>query len=238
MSSEAVTAPARPARAELSGLAWCGIAWALLVCCFALLVTGLVVGERTSSYNGLRDAVASGDVDSVVVTGGTTAPFLGRASVRVHWREGIFRYQASVVEQHPQRRTQTRAGVPVVYSVERDLEDLDTVAVERRPHDHPDDNVIYGWRLPHWTETAVLVVGAAGLLLLIAGPQPRRATRWAWFWLMSAAPPAGFLAFLLLSGRLSPRPQASLGRRLTGGWAFLLAMVIGFATNVVSAAVL
>jgi hypothetical protein len=238
MGAEVTEAPIRPVPARLGNLAFCGIAWALLICCFALLVIGLVVGERTSSYDELRQAVASGDVDSVVVTGGTTAPFLGRASATVHWRDGLFRYHAPVVEQHPQRRTATRTGVPVVYSVEDDLESDGGFSIERRPHDYPGYNEIYGWRLPHWTSVATAVVGIAGLVLLIAGSQPRRATRWAWFWLMSAAPPVGFLAFLLLGGLLSPRPPADLGRRLTGGWAFLLSILISAALSAVAAAFL
>jgi hypothetical protein len=200
--------------------------WLLLVACVGLLLTGLVEGERPSTYGELRQAVAAGDVDEVVVTGGMAGGYRGRQGVTVHWREGIFRHQARVVEQHPQRGTATRAGVPVVYSVE---DDLTGVAVERRPHDFPHYTVVYGWRLPQWTSVATFVVALTGLLLLIGGPQPRRATRWAWFWLMSLAPPVGFLAFLLLSGVLSPRPRAGLGRRLTGGWAFLLSVVVGVA---------
>lgn len=238
MSTEAIAAPTRPTPARLSDLASCGIAWALLICCFGLLVTGLVVGERTSTYGELRQAVASGDVGSVVVTGGTTAPFLGRVTPTVHWRDGLFRYQAPVVEQHPQRRTETRAGVPVVYSVEDDLAARDAgVAVERRPHQYPDYHEVYGWRLPSWTSLVTFIVGFTALLLLIGGPQPRRATRWAWFWLMWAAPPVGFLGFLLLGGLLSPRPSVP-GRRLTGGWAFLLAFFVSAALSTVVAAVL
>ncbi|GAA4710247.1 hypothetical protein [Nocardioides conyzicola] len=238
MSAEAIAAPTtRQRRPRLGDLAHCGIAWALLICCVALLVTGLVVGERTSSYGDLRAAVARGDVDSVVVTGGMAESYIGRQDVTVHWRDGVFRYQAQVVEQHPQRRTETRAGRPVVYSVEGDLAERDAgVVVERRPHDFPEYNEVYGWRLPEWTSAATFVVGFTGLLLLISGPPPRRATRWAWFWLMWTAPPVGFLAFVVLSGVLSPRPPAQRGRRLTGGWAFLLAGVVGVAFSAVLAA--
>jgi hypothetical protein len=209
--------------------------WLLLAACLGLLVAGLVEGERVSTYAQLRQAVAAGDVDEVVVTGGMAEGYQGRQGVTVHWREGILRHQARVVEQHPQRRTATRAGVPVVYSVE---DDLSGVAIKRRPHDFPDYNVVYGWRLPQWTSVATFVVALTGLLLLIGGPQPRCATRWAWFWLISVTPPIGFLAFVLLSGLLSPRPRADLGRRLTGGWAFLLAAVVGSAGHAVVAAIL
>ena len=63
------------------------------------------------------------------------------------------------------------------------------------------------------------------LLVLVVGPQPRLATRWAWFWLMYLAPPAA-LVFLVLEPVPLWRREANAGRkRLTGGWALLLALV-------------
>jgi hypothetical protein len=45
-----------------------------------------------------------------------------------------------------------------------------------------------------------------------------------------AAAPVGVPAFLILSGRTPPLPAPRIGaRRLTGGWAFLLAAVISSA---------
>jgi hypothetical protein len=214
-------------------------AWLLLAACLVLLVIGLVAGERVSTYDELRAAVAAGDVDEVVVTGGLDGGFIGRQTVTVHWREGVFRYQAPAVEQHPQRRTDTRAGVAVVDSVQADLaEQHSGVQVERRPHDYPDYNEVFGWRLPAWTQTATVVIALVGLLLLIGGPEPRGATRWAWFWLMAVAPPLGFLAFLVISGFLSPRPRTALGYRLTGGKAFLLAFLVSAALDAVASAFL
>lgn len=73
---------------------------------------------------------------------------------------------------------------------------------------------------------AVLV---ATLFLVVNAPRPRWATRWAWFWLvMSPALPVTAPVFLILSGPLHPTgtPTASSGRRLTGGWAFLIAVVV------------
>lgn len=75
----------------------------------------------------------------------------------------------------------------------------------------------------HWSGLASL----ATLILLIAGPQPRWATKWAWFWLLGVGPMS--VVFLLAEpvpvwqqGPAYARPQ-----RLTGGWAFLLALVGG-----------
>src|SRR4051794_5779785 len=118
MSVEAIAAPtsATP-RPPLQNLAFCGIAWALLLCCGALLATGLLVGARVSTYDELQRAVASGDVRSALVTGGPADGFRGRQSVTVHWRDGVVHHQAAVVEQHPLRWTVTPEGWPVVYSV-------------------------------------------------------------------------------------------------------------------------
>ncbi|GAA1624677.1 hypothetical protein [Georgenia ruanii] len=65
----------------------------------------------------------------------------------------------------------------------------------------------------------------AALCLLIAGPQPHLATKWAWFWLAGATPL--WIAFLLLEpapawARSMPPPR----RRLTGGWAFLISLTL------------
>lgn len=66
-----------------------------------------------------------------------------------------------------------------------------------------------------------------GLCLLVAGPQPRLATKWAWFWLAFLVPPA-MAAFVVLEptpwGRRGALPAAS--RRLTGGWAILLSVAL------------
>ncbi|WP_148058951.1 hypothetical protein [Bogoriella caseilytica] len=67
----------------------------------------------------------------------------------------------------------------------------------------------------------------AALLLLIGGPRPRLASKWAWFWL-AVATPITWLVFAILEptlwGRRRPSPQRA--RRLSGGWGFLLALVI------------
>ncbi|MBB2892973.1 hypothetical protein [Flexivirga oryzae] len=69
----------------------------------------------------------------------------------------------------------------------------------------------------------------AALFVLINGPQPRWATRWGWFWLiLNPALVVTLPLFLLASGPLRPtdHPEPPTGRRLTGGWAFLLAVIV------------
>jgi hypothetical protein len=92
--------------------------------------------------------------------------------------------------------------------------------------DPSSETTFLGWRLPGWMGWPVLAWWLGCLALLVVGPRPWRATRWAWFWLLPL--PFGPLAFLLLGGPTPglPRP-ADENRRLTGGWAFLLAILLG-----------
>lgn len=81
----------------------------------------------------------------------------------------------------------------------------------------------FGWvLLVGWV---ALVVAAAWLL--VNGPQPWRATRWAWFWTFGLATPLGIVFYLVLGGPTSlshpPRPGRE---RLTGVLAFLLTAVV------------
>jgi hypothetical protein len=68
----------------------------------------------------------------------------------------------------------------------------------------------------------VLVTFGTALVLLVAGPEPRLATRWAWFWLTVNAWPV-WLAYALLEPTPAWSRRTVIGpvRRLTGGWAFL-----------------
>ncbi|MEE6287088.1 hypothetical protein V2J52_05410 [Georgenia sp. MJ173] len=74
----------------------------------------------------------------------------------------------------------------------------------------------------HWAGIAALTA----LVVLIAGPPPRLATKWAWWWLWLAVPP-----MMLLFVVLEPLPlwrrgsRGPVATRLTGGWAFLLGIV-------------
>lgn len=81
---------------------------------------------------------------------------------------------------------------------------------------------------PAWLVALAVSVMVLLVVLLTGGTYPRLATRWAWFWLMWSAWPFA-VAFLVLE----PTPLGSRGdvvrpaRRLTGGWAYLLSLLIG-----------
>jgi hypothetical protein len=90
----------------------------------------------------------------------------------------------------------------------------------------PGMRVAYGVAVPGWVALLGLAAWFGSWLLIIGGPQPWRATRWAWAWLASIGAPVGLLAFLLLGGPLGVGRPRNPARRLTGGWAFLLALVV------------
>lgn len=66
----------------------------------------------------------------------------------------------------------------------------------------------------------------AALALLVAGPEPRVATRWAWFWLGVHAWPLALVYLVVEPTPLGSRRVLVAQRRLTGGWSFLLSALL------------
>ena len=85
---------------------------------------------------------------------------------------------------------------------------------------------VAGWSGPQPLWWLCLVAGVAVLVLIVSGPVPWRATRWAWFWMLALAFPFGLIAYVLLGGPLGRMRPADGARRMTGGWAFLVAWVV------------
>lgn len=74
------------------------------------------------------------------------------------------------------------------------------------------------------------IAGLATFILLVSGPQPRLATKWAWFWLMGIGPLG--MAFLLLEPvPVWLRDALPARQRLTGGWAFLITILVGIVAS-------
>lgn len=204
---------------------WVG--WALLACFALLVVVAAVTGERVSSYDDLRHAVASGDVDEVTVTGGLSANAHGASTVEVRWSSGLIDRVSTVVEARPRSAGPAMTGdLRVVRSVEDDL-----TAVEPDLTVHHDDqhgySEVLGWRLPSWAGGVCLVAWLGTLFLLVGGPAPWRANRWAWFWFILLAQPVGLLGYLLLGGPTWLFPPRTDETRLRGGQGFLLALLTG-----------
>ncbi len=209
------------------------LGWVLLV------AIAFVVGERPSSLRDLDHAVAAGEVHEVRISGGLGADGRGFSTVQVHWRHGMLGYTTEVIEARPRNEAPRRSergdataviGGDLGTRLQAAQPGLEVVRVAPTSW----STTLLGWQLPGWAGLGVLVLMVATLLMLVGSPEPWRATRWAWFWLMLVAAPVGVPAYLLLAGPtpLVPAPRTS-ARRLTGGWAFLLALVLSSAADAI-----
>lgn len=192
----------------------------------ALLVGMVLVGERESSLAELRSALASGSVDTIRVSGGLPDGARGTAIQQVRWRSNGIARVATVREVSRPDGASHGSPYPVVREDVgiRLHDEFPGLTVNREPDRWP-GSTVWGFSGPGWLAGVALVAFLMTLVLIVSGPPPWRATRWAWFWLMWT--PVGALAFAVLSGPLWPlRPPRPGARGLTGGWAFLLSMLL------------
>jgi hypothetical protein len=207
---------------------WDRVRYALIVGWLMVLVATPVTGERVASWGDLRALVAAGQIVSVGVSGELLAGTTGYGVVSVHWRRGMFRYTAEVVQVRGRGAGPGTGavsdGAPVVHATPSSLLTALRPGLQvRRDQRPPSGSPLLGWQVPHALASFVLLLSLAGLAVLVGGPHPGHATRWAWFWLLVS--PLASIVFLLLSGPTPGVPGPwEPRRRLTGGWAFLLAV--------------
>ena len=200
----------------------------LLAAWLLVIVAAFVLGERTASWSSVKGLVASGEVDRVRVSGELPESATGYGLVTVHWRRGLFGYQAQVLQVRGRQVDEARSSNQDVTTVVRTppsglLKALRPGLLVFNDNVPVSDATVFGWRVPGVVGVLAVLLALLGLGLLVAGPVPWRATRWAWFWLL--VPPVGSIAFLLLSGPTPgvPAPRDP-DRRLRGGWAFVLSL--------------
>ena len=200
-------------------LGWVGVMWALVL-----------TGTRTATWDELSTALDSGEVDHATVVGSVLSGegVSGYSVVEVRWRDGLVQRRTDVAQVVGPQEERPPRGVHVVKgSVTRALHDIDAgVEIDVEPLRGGAFTQVLGLRLEGAAATAFFLLGLSTLMLLVGGPEPERATRWAWFWLMAAAAPIACPAYLLLGGMLRERPQPA-PRRFTGGWAFVVFLVLG-----------
>ena len=192
----------------------------------------VTLGERRASWAELSDAVATGAVEEVRVVGALPAGSTGDALVEVHWRSDLWRHVTEVAQVRgaggPSKPSLTSAeGVSQVLRADPgvQLTHLRPGLDVARDASRPPRSTLAGWEAPGWLGIAAFGATVVGFAVLVAGPEPWRATRWAWFWLLWI--PLAGVAFALLSGPFprvrDPRVPA---RRLRGGWALVTTLVV------------
>jgi hypothetical protein len=202
-----------------------------VIACWLLVVVALpLAGERSASWNDVQAAVGDGAVHTVRVSGELGPGTSGYGTVEIHWRDGLLRRVTTVVQvrgqgERPGESTLEDASAVLHTAPSTRLAALQPGLSVRRDDDLPGGGRLFGWAVPAVVGMVAFFLLVVGFGLLVTGPQPWRATRWAWFWLLAS--PVGAIAFLLLSGRTPGLPTPKdLTRRLTGGWAFLLALAL------------
>jgi hypothetical protein len=204
----------------------------------AVIATTVLTGSRPSTYAHLQDLVAAGDVTRVEVVG-EPLPFdpaggSARVTREVRWREGLWRRTALVDETDREGATGRTGTVErravLTTTVEEDLSGLGP-DVSFAPGEHRSTSLtVLGAEVGGWVTWAYPALLLATLWVNGAG-RPWRATRWAWAWLVLLVQPWGIAAFLLLGGPTGLFRPRDTGRVwLTGGWAFLLALLLGGAS--------
>jgi len=165
------------------------------------------------SLGDLLRGLEAGEVTRVVLGPATEEGMVGSFAQRVEWetsgRDGYSSYMVSTLPGE-----QVDEDSLIVQAV---ADSPGAVALERRAEYYMGPSGIL------WNPLGIAHL--AVLLVLIAGPQPRRATKWAWFWLSFL--PLGWVAFLLLEpvpvwARTPSHPPE---RRFTGGWVWISAIL-------------
>lgn len=228
-SADVVVTPSAPARLRPGVYdMW---RWALAALWVLVMAVAVVLGSRGSDLGALEADLRDGGVTAVEVEPGLPADATGSLQQRVYWRDGILRHHADVRMVFPGSDDDgvfTGGGVPV--RIGRDIAvelaaEQPGLIVTRTPVPS-DRGGIYGFDVPAWAALLAVMGAALTFILLVAGPAPWRATRWAWFWLLGTG--VGPLLFLLLSGPTWPIPSARPGhRRVRGFWTLLLSLVLG-----------
>ncbi|PYG02351.1 hypothetical protein SAMN05216184_101824 [Georgenia satyanarayanai] len=188
--------------------------WVLVVRVAAAIsiVVGWVALYQTPAQRTVDDlfaALDAGEVTQVTVERPELAG-IGSGSYQVRW-EGEGRPGRASYDYSTEPGLRVDEGAQIVRAAESSGARVEVTA------DHPVGGTT--WSLHG--------IGAlVALVLLVGGTAPRLASRWAWFWLLWSVPPAALVFVLVEPVPLWRRGARPATRRLTGGWAFLLALML------------
>ncbi|GLY28177.1 hypothetical protein [Kineosporia sp. NBRC 101731] len=203
------------------------VRWALLVTWFVMVLLIVLSGEREGRFSNLEKDLASGRVTEVTVRG-YRLPDSPQIEQTVRWRDGLFLRTDTVLAYSGEDRPAFQGPVLQSQDVVTYLRQTYPGATVKSEGERQATSDIFGFDSMNPVLGIMYVVVHFGTLVrIIAGPEPWRATRWAWFWVWCLLAPVAPPLFLALSGPtpLVPAPK-DLNRRLTGGVALLVAVVI------------
>lgn len=222
--------------------AWRRLRLGLLVVWVLMLALVLILGAREASLTELRAELDAGRVSSVQLTSGLPDGASGFATVQIFWKDRWTDRVTSVtnVSDVSINAPTQGSGDVVVGDLAEQLRGWDSSGSLRVLADQRSMSgaTLVGWPVPAWMGPAALGLWMLTLWLLYVGPQPWRATRWAWFWTLFS--PFGVVAaplFLAVGGPLRGTPRTrdrENERRLTGGWSFLLVLLVAAATGLLA----
>lgn len=225
-----------------AALGWRRLRLGLLTVWVILLALVPILGAREASLTDLRGELEAGRVASVQMTRGLPDGATGFATAQISWQDGwIVRVTSVANASDPSVSVPTPGPDDVVVGdLEQQLHGWDRSGSLRVLADdqHPlSGTMLVGWHVPAGVGAAGLGLWVLTLWLLYAGPQPWRATRWAWFWMvLGPVAVVGVPLFLSLGGPLRRESRTrEREQRLTGGWAFLLVpLVVAAATGLLA----
>lgn len=218
--------------------------WVLAVAVLVLAVTWMTAGAKHVEYDSFTDALESGEVSEIQVAGAreVTPDANGFFTLDVYWRDK-FRPRVSRVTQASSERQEQRAlrnGADVVVVTDDLVAEWKEVQPELEVTEHPrhtgstlgrHPDGVGNHELPGWAGILAIFVVLGVFVQIVRGPQPLRATRWGWFWLLVWVPTLTVPAYLLLGGPLGLGGRPRTNFRISGPVVFVVATVVILATT-------
>lgn len=200
----------------------------LLAVLGVVLIGAALTAVRPASMDELRDALRAGEVTQVHLVGDLPPPETGTEDVdftyaHILWHDGLLDRHTHVPLASERGLT---PGVADALRAELTAAAGGELSITSQDFNTGGHGYWGDWWVATWVSLTVLVLTLVGLVMLFTSPTPRIATRWSWFWLAWGTAGVALVLYPLLALPRADQPLRPTGRRLTGGWAFLIALFL------------